>query len=218
MCETSSSGSIPALSHFALGGGWRTPKASSPAHADAAQEGMHCRGLQKQEKPIMETCEVYLWNIIHFAGEKYAKRIVCLGFLTVLPVVGVHLPLRQVVWILRNFAKYCESLLLAKFLQKTKLGVLLLNTHTFTRFRNFHSPCNWMIPCAAQALLFQQLLSQSFQFLCKVSGTSSNLLWLYAMHVWLLQKYNDCKMLNYCKHEVCLQNWCEIAKMLKACE
>ena len=26
------------------------------------------------------------------------------------------------------------------------------------------------------------------------------------------------KMLNYCEHEVCLRNWCEIAKLLSTCE
>ena len=73
-----------------------------------------------------------------------------------------------------NIEEFCEILrkfkLFISFSQGFHnffLGVLLQNTHIFPAFRTFSQfsqSCDRTIPCAAQALLFQQL-RQSFRFL-----------------------------------------------------
>ena len=113
-------------------------------------------------------------------GEKEAKSIAFSGFSTVfaLPVVRVHLPLRRVVRILRNIAKYCESLSFSqdfcKVLQSISLGFQLRKTY-------FHSFSHIFAVFAAHATELVHLLSRPcffsscakvIQCLWKASGTS----------------------------------------------
>ena len=98
-------------------------------------------------------------------------------------------PLLLVVQILRKFAKYCESLSFSQKICKVFAifgGVQLRNTY-FAAF-----------------LMFFSFLSTCY----------------WTLHVWLLQKCNDCNSVEllwtWACHQVCLQNWCEIAKLLTA--